>query len=583
MPNTGVNAIAARGLGADALILSGGSIHTMDPDLGSVEALGIAGGRITSAGPAEMVAREVGASAQKIDLGGRTVLPGLIDTHPHLLHFAALAEPLVDITDVTTHGEIVERIQARARATPPGEWIMTTPVGEPHFFVTRSWRDLVEGRLPDRQILDRATGDHPVMIQAWAPVTPNVIAFNTMALAQLGLDRATPPQVGHVFIEKDAQKNPTGILTGSVTNYYSDDSFNESLWSKIPFLQVDGVIPATVRAMAQYNAQGVTAVYENHGMEAPFIDAYRYLRSADQLTVRVAVAQEAESYGMPWSSPKPLVDFVRDAELAAENIELDDDMFRFVGMSFMRDGSCWPGTIRMREPYIGPYGDLTEGKEFITKDRAALTMQICATCSMRLNTVVMGTHAHEENLEQLEAAAELFDVPSLAWVLVHAWFVEPEQARRYKQLGMDVTTSMAFTWGKAKLFRSRMKPNALADLVPLRRLLDNGLVVGAGSDWGPKSAFKQIELALTHEVAGSHEPNLGAAQRVTREEALAMWTRDAAHILRWDDIGSLTPGKQADLAIVDRDPLTCEVEEIGETVVEATLLSGQLLHGELPA
>jgi predicted amidohydrolase YtcJ len=578
-----MNTSAATDLGADPMILSGGPIHTMDPDLGSVEALGIAGGRIKSAGPAETVVRDMGASARSIDLGGRTVLPGLIDTHPHLLHFAAMAEPLVDITDATTHGEILERIQARARTTPPGEWIMTTPVGEPHFFVTRSWRDLVEGRLPDRQILDRATTDHPVMIQAWAPVTPNVIAFNTIALAQLGLDQATPPQVGHVFIEKDAHGNPTGILTGSVTNYYSNDSFNESLWNKIPFLQVDGVIPATVRAMAQYNAQGVTAVYENHGMEGPFIDAYRYLRSTDQLTVRVAVAQEAESYGMPWSKPKPFFDFVRDAELAAENIELKDDMLRFVGMSFMRDGSCWPGTIRMREPYLGPYGELTEGKEFITKDRAALTMQICATCSMRLNTVVMGTHAHEENLEQLEAMAELFDVPSLAWILVHAWFLEPEQARRYKRLGMDVTTSMAFTWGKAKLFRSRMKPSALADLVPLRRLLDNGLVVGAGSDWGPKNAFKQIELALTHEVAGSDEPNLGAAQRVTREEALAMWTRDAAHVLRWDDIGSLTPGKQADLAIVDRDPLNCEVEKIGETVVEATLLSGQLLHGQVPA
>jgi predicted amidohydrolase YtcJ len=142
---------------------------------------------------------------------------------------------------------------------------------------------------------------------------------------------------------------------------------------------------------------------------------------------------------------------------------------------------------------------------------------------------------------------------------------------------------MAFTWGKGNLFRSRMKPSVLADLVPLRRLLDNGLSVAGGSDWGPKSSFKQIELALTHEVAGSDEPNLGAAQRITREEALAMWTRDAARVLRWDEIGTLAPGKQADLAIVDRDPLHCPVEEIGKTVVEATLLAGRPVHGGLPA
>ena len=564
------------------LLLTGATVHTMDPELGSVEALGIAGGRIAAAGPRDEVARALGPAAWEVDLSGRTVLPGLIDTHPHLLHFAAIAEPLVDVTEATTHAEIVERVHERARVTPPGEWIMTTPVGEPHFFVTRSWRDLAEGRLPDRQVLDRATTAHPVMIQAWAPMTPNVIAFNTAALRVLDLDATTPARVGNVWVEKDASGQPTGILSGSVTNYYSEDAFNESLWRRIPFLHAEGVIPATVRAMAQYNAQGVTAIYENHAMEEPFIEAYRHLRAEGLLSLRVAVAQEAESAGMPWSETKPIDAFVRDAERAAASVELEDDLLRFLGLSFMRDGACAPGALRMREPYLGPYGELTEGHEFIAPDRAALAMHVCAESGMRLNTVVMGTRAHEENLAQLEAIAARFDVASLEWLLVHAWFLEGEQARRYARLGMHATTSMAFTWGKGRLFRERMKASALADLVPLRRMLDAGLTVGAGSDWGPKSAFRQLELALTHEVAGSDEPNLGPAQRVTREEALAMWTRDAARVLGWSDIGTLAPGRQADIAIVDRDPLRCEIAEISGTVVEATLLGGRLVHGALP-
>jgi predicted amidohydrolase YtcJ len=566
----------------EALILEGGTNRTMDPDLGPVDALGIEQGRIKAAGTRQEVREAMGAAARAVDLDGTTVLPGLIDTHPHLLHFATLEEPLVDVTAATSHAEIVERIATRASSTPPGEWIMTTPVGEPHFFVTRSWRDLAEGRLPDRHVLDRASSRHPVMIQAWAPVTPNAIAFNSMALERLGLDERTPEQIGQVWIEKDSGGRPTGILTGSVTNYYSSDSFNNSLWGQIPFLQADKAIPATVRAMREYNAQGVTAIYENHGMEAIFIEGYRALRADDALTLRVAVAQEAESYGMPWSQTKEPLEFIRDCEQVAEKVDLDDDMLRFLGLSFMRDGSCWPGTIRMRDPYLGPYGELTEGVEYISKERAALAMQICGSCGIRLNTVVMGTRAHEENLEQLEAAARHVDLPSLHWILVHSWFLEPEQARRYARLGMDVTTSMAFCWGKGKLFRSRMKPSVLADLVPLRRLIDNGLVVAAGSDWGPKCAWKQIELALTHEVAGSDEPNLGAAQRVTREEAVAMWTRDAARVLRWDDIGTLADGNQADLVVLDRDPLTCELDAIGQTVVQATLLGGRLVHGELP-
>jgi hypothetical protein len=565
------------------LILQGGTIRTMDPELGCAEAVGITDGRIKAVGPRQQVRQTMGAHVESVELNGMTVLPGLIDTHPHLLHFALIEEPLVDITDVTSHTEIVERIAARAKTTEPGEWIMTTPVGEPHFFVTRSWRDLTEGRLPDRQVLDRATHEHPVMIQAWAPVTPNVIAFNSMALARLGLDEHTPERIGEVWIEKDVRGAPTGILTGSVTNYYSSDSFNHSLWSQIPFVQLDKTFAAVTRGMRQYNGQGVTTIYENHAMEAAHVEAYRALRAAGALTLRVAVAQEAESYGLPWSQPKTEQEFVRDCEQAAASIELQDGFFRFVGMSFMRDGSCWPGTIRMREPYLGPYGQLTEGVEYISKERAALTMKMCGSCGMRLNTVVMGTRAHEENLEQLEAAARAFDVPSLHWLLVHAWFLEPEQARRYARLGMNVTTSMAFTWGKGKLFRSRMKPAVLADLVPLRRMLDSGLIVAGGSDWGPKCAFKQIELALTHEIAGSDEPNLGAAQRVTRAEAVAMWTRDAARVLRWDDIGTLAPGNHADLIIVDRDPMTCAIESIGETVIQATLLGGRLVHGELPS
>ncbi|MCX7306573.1 MAG: amidohydrolase family protein [Afipia sp.] len=566
----------------EATIFHGGPIHTMDPALGRVEALGISDGRVIAAGLLEHVKRTLGNDAGFVDLDGRTVLPGLIDTHPHLLHYGTLQEPLVDITAANSHVEIIERIRVRAASTKPGEWIMTTPVGEPHYFITRSWKNLIEGRLPNRHELDRASTNHPVMIQAWAPVTPNVIAFNSEALRRLGIDENTPSQIGEVSIEKDTSGKPTGILSGSVTNYYSLDSFNHSIWRKIPFLQMDKMRPGTIRGMKHYNAQGVTGIYENHMMDPPLIDVYRSLRTENQLTLRVMIAQEAESYGMPWSKPRSRSDFVLRCEEAAERIELKDEFLRFNGMTFMRDGTCWPGALRMREPYRGPYGAMTNGIEYISKERAALAMKICAGCGMRLNTISMGSHAHEENLFQLEAMAPEFDIPSLHWILVHAFFVEPEQARRYAKLGMDVTTTMSFTWGKGELFRERMKGSVLSDLIPLRRLLDNGLVVAGGSDWGPKNAFKQIELALTHEFGGSSSRNRGPAQQISREEALAMWTRDAARVLRWNDIGSLNAGNHADLIVIDRDPMSCEIEAIGKTEVLATLVGGRVVHGALP-
>jgi predicted amidohydrolase YtcJ len=348
------------------LILQGGTIRTMDPELGCAEAVGIAGGCIKAVGPRDKVREAMGGHVEPVDLNGMTVLPGLIDTHPHLLHFSLIEEPLVNITDATSHTEIVERIAVRAKNTEPGEWIMTTPVGEPHSFVTRSWRNLSEGRLPDRHVLDRASREHPVMIQAWAPVTPNALALNSMALARLGIDERTPEQIGEVWVEKDARGAPTGMLTGSVTNYYSSDSFNHSLWSQIPFVQLDKTFAAVTRGMRQYNAQGVTAIYENHGMEAAHIEGYRALRAAEALTLRVAVAQEAESYGLPWSRPKTAEEFVRDCEQAAASIELQDGFFRFLGMTFMRDGSCWPGTACASRT-LAPTGSSPKGSSTSAK------------------------------------------------------------------------------------------------------------------------------------------------------------------------------------------------------------------------
>lgn len=568
----------------EAVLLHGGTIRTMVPGGAAAEALLLADGRIVATGSAAELRGGLAGPVREVALDGRTVLPGLIDSHPHLLHYGTLQAPLVDLADATCHAEIVERIAARAATTPAGDWIMCSPVGEGHYYVSRSWRDLAEGRLPDREVLDRATAAHPVMIQAWAPVTPNVLAFNTAALQRLEIGAELPDRIGEVWIEKDRAGQPTGLLSGTLTNYFCGDPFGREIWRRIPFLQTELMMPATVRAMAAYNAQGVTAVYENHMMDPPLLDVYRRLRRDDRLSLRVMLAQEAEAYGMPWSRPRPPAEFVRRIEEAAAQVALTDPLLRFDGMTLTRDGSCWPGGMRMKEPYPGPYGAMTSGQAYITDERAAQAMRLCADLGMRLNTIALGTQAQEDNLAQLEAVAESVDIAPLHWLLVHAMFVEPEQARRYARLGMDVTTCPSFVWGKGELFRRRLPESALADLLPLRRFLDNGMTVACGSDWGPKNAFRQIEISLTHAFGGSDRDNLGPAQRITREEALAMWTRDAAKILRWQGIGTLAAGSHADLAVVDRDPLTCPVTEIGRTRVDLTLLGGSPVYrsGALP-
>jgi predicted amidohydrolase YtcJ len=549
----------------------------MDEDGTSASAVAVAAGKIVAVGERDDLLGALGEDAECRDLQGATVLPGLIDTHPHLMHFGVLAEPLVDLRDARSDEEILERVARRASQTPPGEWIMATPVGEPHYFIRRSYRDLDGGRLPDRTVLDRASSTHPVMIQAWAPVTPNTCAFNTEGLRTLGIDASTPDRVENVWIEKDDRGRPTGRLHGSVNNYYSDDSFMNDLLRRLPMFDPAAIGPGTRRAMAAYNRLGVTTVYEGHAMDFALIEAYRWLRSQDALTVRVLAAPDAELYGSPADETLSMEEFQARLEQALAIADRSDELFRIDGVTVSRGGPCWPGFLLMREPYTGPYGEQTSGRSFVSSEKAELAIRFCAERGLRLNIVSAGLAEHDQYLEALERlGADRID--PRRWILQHGYFLEERHARGFADAGFDATTSMSFSWGKGELFRERLGERVLADLIPLRRLLDAGLRVGCGSDWGPKNIFEQIQLAVTHEFAGSGRRNDGPAQLVSREQALAMWTREAARVLDWEGIGMLSPGYHADLTIVDRDPLSCPLEDLPGTSVLATYLGGEIVY-----
>ena len=164
----------------------------------AAEAIWIRDGRVGAVGTVEEVIAAAGPDATRQSLDGAVVIPGLIDTHPHVLHFAGFFAGRVNLSDARDHEEIVAALRQKAMQTPKGKWVCATPVGEAHYYQRRSYRDLVEGELPNRHVLDRATTDHPVIIEAWAPTLPNVVALNSQALAVLGIDSSTPDRVSDV-------------------------------------------------------------------------------------------------------------------------------------------------------------------------------------------------------------------------------------------------------------------------------------------------------------------------------------------------------------------------------------------------
>ena len=559
-------------------LIRSSKILTFDETVPVAEAVLIEDGVIREVGTfAELAQGDV----QIMDAGDAVVMPGLIDTHPHVMHFGALRGGLVDLSDAVDHADIVERIRARAAETPAGEWIFCTPVGEAHYFIRRSWRDLAERRLPDRHVLDRATSAHPVLIQAWAPRTPNIVAFNSAGLRAVGLTDFIPDQVCDVEIDKDEDGRLTGILRGPVNNYYTYDPFWGQILLKLPPLNPAHAIPGVVEEMARFSANGVTTLYEGHAMEPVHLAGYQQLRAAGMLTMRVQATRDVESAIFYPFDPLSLADFEdRLNSLAPQSLDLSDDLFRMAGMTISPGGPCFAGHFAMHESYSDPFGRPTKGNRFVSLEKEESFVRFCAQHGIRANICVGSYREHDDFLDIAERVVRDHDFRDKAWILQHAITISPDHVRRYRALGFQVTTSVGFAWGKGAMYDERMGRHIWRDMVPLRRMLDAGLDVCGGSDWGPKNPWEQIALAQTHEIAGTDLRNDGPDQVVTRAESLAMWTTVAAKVLGWNEIGSIRPGNHADLIFVDRDPLTCDVEDLKQTRVHRTMLAGNVVHDD---
>lgn len=563
-------------------LVSGGPVLVLDGSTAAQQAMVLENGKVLGVGSEDEMKSLAGSGARRLDLKGATAMPGLVDGHSHQLHLEGFPMGLVDILDAENHDEIRERIRARAAVTPPGDWIMTTPVGEAHYFGRRSYRDLAERRLPDRKELDRATSAHPVLIQGWTPSMPNVCAFNSMGLERVGIGSITPSRVANVTIEKDEEGRPTGILRGAVNLYYINDPFWLQIMARLPRptdTQWAAIWDAAaIAGQKNANRLGLTAGYECHAMDLAHIEGWRRLRAAGGMTYRVHAVLDVANWCL-----NPMLELTPESllaqlDLARSLTQTTDDFLRINGATLGRGGIVESGGFRHYEAYDGPFGDQTRGFTGAPRWVERMVVEYCCKNDVRFNVSAYSYVDHDEVLETIAPFAEKYDIKSREWVAQHCMVISEAQARRYKDLGFHVTQGAGFVWGMGDAFRERIGDQILADFTPIKRLFDLGLNVSGCVDWGPNSAFAQMELAETHELCRSKHRNLLPGHAVTREENLAMFGRNPARLMQWKGIGSLLPGYHADVAIVDRNPMTCTSEELGSTEVLRTLVGGKTVY-----
>jgi predicted amidohydrolase YtcJ len=482
------------------------------------------------------------------------VAPGFVDTHPHLLHFALAEAACVRLFDAVDHADVVARLARRAAATPPGEWLMATPIGEPHYFAERSWRTLAEGTMPDRHVLDLASREHPIMIQAWSPTCPNVCALNSAGLRALGIDRSTPDPDGCVQIERD-DGEPTGRLWGSVNTNYNPDPYFQSLLDKMPAPAVVDPAAALEDAIGAAHRRGVTAVFEPHAMELRHVDIYRRLREAGRLRLRVAAVPELQRITRS-SDPRKTPDELRDTLQAARDaVHTDDPWLRVFGVCVSSHGGT-PNTGSMPHPhpYRDPLGTMTTGTWALDRDAVADAVRFCDRTGLRLNACTIG-------IAEIDLLLDLIDevgADATGWIIQHGVLMRPDQIERVAQHRMMITYCAGFTPGLGGVLAERFDDDAVSYLNPVRRWLDAGIPLAAATDWGPVDPLAQMQLAA--ELHG-----------LSPGEAFRAWTQGGASVLEWPEIGSLTEGSNADFVCLSADLVT----SADPVAVTSTFVAGE--------
>jgi predicted amidohydrolase YtcJ len=304
------------------LVLRGGRVITVDKDWRVAQAIAIRDGRFLAVGDDEAMAGHIGSNTQVIELGGKTVVPGLIDSHLHQL-FAALNGPAVQLLGARAVADVQAAIGERVARTPPGQWVMASS----------GWHESIldEGRMPTRFELDAVSPNNPVFI----PRGGHVVTVNSKALELAGITKNTPNPDGGVIVRDPATGEATGVLLENAT-YLVRKILPPAPANMAELLKI---------AMRDLNSYGIVGVIEP-GIDERQMALYRTVHDAGEMTVRTDVLYRA----------------LRKSEvekgIAAIKAQKNDDMLRFVGIKFLLDGGVEGG--RMRWPYRIVPGEQTD-------------------------------------------------------------------------------------------------------------------------------------------------------------------------------------------------------------------------------
>lgn len=521
------------------LVIQNGTIHTLVKGAPTAEAVAVRAGKILAVGSLEEIENLTHANTRRIDLAGRTLIPGFNDAHLHLWKVGMLLTSMIDTRPANTPDipSIIAAFRNRAAQTPAGDWITGRGYHE---------NTLREGRHPTRYDLDTASADHPLHL---IHTSAHAAVVNSKALALAGITRDTPNPTGGEIV-RDEHGEPTGLLLETAMNRIS------AIQPPPTPAEFEEAVLAAARHCLRL---GITSITEA-GVSPEQLDVYRALKTDKRLPIRANVmALRYRSDGTKAPLPE----------------RHESEWLRIDTVKLFADGGLSSATAAISVPYqhapttgLARYTDEQMKALIWDIHRAGLRAAVHAIGDVAITQVLNAIEFASSRLaSRLQHRIEHFGLPS----------AEHIQRARYR---VSVVPQTVFIHALGDSFLKYVPYPLSGQVYPLRAMIDGGLMVALSSD---APVVPDLNPLLGLKAAADRLSESGAEvlpeQSALIDETLPLYTLGGAQVAGEEMLkGTIAPGKVADFAVLSGDPLRAPVARLTDLRVEQTILNGQVVH-----
>ena len=534
------------------LILLNGNIRTLDIQRPQTQAIAVKAGRIMAVGENDEISALASSKTERVNLNGRLGIPGMMDSHFHFYDWA-MGRQQLDLARVKSLDELLNQVAQATRKLPRENWILGQGWNE---------SDWPEHIMPRRDHLDAMAPAHPVAL--WR-CDLHLVSVNSRALELAGIDETTPDPPDGV-IEKDSSGRPTGILRELAPNLVK---------AVIPAPKADEIVAAMRDGITHLHTLGLTGLHDVRlmgGLEgAPALKAWQILNEKGKLDLRCWVSLAGER--------------IEEAIALGLRTGLGDERLRIGHLKYFADGGMGARTAWMLEPYLDaeygmPLGSMAElGQQIAAAEKAGLAVMVHA----------IGDRANREVITTLEGLPKLrsesqersFVPPVLPHRIEHTQMIRSEDIQRLAKLKVAACVQPHNMILDINMIEESVGPRGRWTYA-YKEMIDAGIPVILSSD-APvcdPSPLVGIHAAVTRQKrdgtpAGGWYPE----QRISVEDAVQGYTTaPAAFYGQSQEMGTLLPGKKADMAVLDRDIFQVDPMEIADARVEMTIFDGRIVY-----